>query len=78
MGVPSIPAMNLHTVFEGEERLGDDLQSLQNCNQVERTLMQVYRDKICVCDMHPIAGRDIQYWAPGSWSEYTTLFDNIK
>ena len=37
----------------------------------------VYCDKICVYDEHPIAGRDIQYQAPDSWSEYTTPFDVI-
>ena len=35
----------------------------------------LHRDKICVYDDHPIAGRDIQYWAPESRSEYTTQFN---
>ena len=34
-------------------------------------------DKRCVYDEHPLAGRDIQYWAPDSRSRYTTSFDNI-
>ena len=29
-----------------------------------------YRDKKCVDDEHPLAGRDIQYWAPDSRSSY--------
>ena len=36
-----------------------------------------YRDKICVYDEHPIAGQDIQFREPDSWSKYTTPFDNI-
>ena len=36
-----------------------------------------YRDKICVYDKHSIAGRDVQYQAPDSRSEYTTPFDDI-
>ena len=35
-----------------------------------------YRDKICVCDEHPIAGQDMQCQAPDSWSRYTTPFDD--
>ena len=27
---------------------------------------------MCVYDEHPLAGRDIQYWAAKSWSKYTT------
>ena len=38
----------------------------------------IYRDKICVYDEHPLAGRDIQYRAPNSRSSCTTPFDNIK
>ena len=34
-----------------------------------------YRDKICVYNEHPIAGRDIQCRAPYSQSRYTTPFD---
>ena len=37
-----------------------------------------HRDKICVYDEHPIAGRDIQYWAPDSRLRYTTPFVYIK
>ena len=33
---------------------------------------------MCVYDEHPLAGRDIQYGAPDSWSRYTTPFDKIK
>ena len=32
---------------------------------------------ICVYDENPIGGRDIQYRAPDSRSEYTTPFDDI-
>ena len=35
-----------------------------------------YRDKICVYDEHPIAGRDIQCRALYSRSRYTTPFDD--
>ena len=35
------------------------------------------RDKICVYDKHPIAGRDIQCRAPDSQSRYTTPFGDI-
>ena len=34
-----------------------------------------YCDKKCVDDKHPLAGRDIQYWAPDSQSRYTTPFN---
>ena len=33
---------------------------------------------VCVYDEHPLAGREIQYWAPHNWSRYTTPFDEIK
>ena len=32
---------------------------------------------MCVYDEHPLAGQDIQYRAPDSWSRYTTPFDKI-
>ena len=35
-----------------------------------------YHGKICVYDEHLISGRDIQYRAPDSQSEYTTSFDD--
>ena len=38
---------------------------------------RIYRDKICVYDEHPIAGRDIQYRAPDSRSRYATPLDDI-
>ena len=41
-------------------------------------LLQIYHDKICVYDEHSITGRDIQYWAHGSQSEYTSLFNDIR
>ena len=37
-----------------------------------------YRDKICVYDEHPIAGQDMQCWAPDSRSRYKTPFDDCK
>ena len=33
----------------------------------------LYRDKICVYDEHPMAGRDIQCRAPDSLSRYAIL-----
>ena len=36
-----------------------------------------YLEKICVYEEHPIAGWDIQYWAPDSWSRYKTPFGEI-
>ena len=41
-------------------------------------ILSIYRDKICVYEEHLIAGRDIQYQAPDSWSGYTTPFDDIS
>ena len=39
----------------------------------------LYRDKICVYDEHPLAGRDIQYRVPDSQSRNTTPFkDTLK
>ena len=33
---------------------------------------------VCVYDEHPLAGQEIQYWAPHNRSRYTTPFDEIK
>ena len=33
---------------------------------------------MCVYDKHPLAGREIQYRAPNSWSRYTTPIDKSK
>ena len=39
---------------------------------LHKPLRTLYRDKICVYDEHPSAGRDIQYLALDSQSSYFT------
>ena len=50
--------------------------SSQYQNQCQIQESWFYRDKIGVYDEHPMAGRDIQYRAPGSWSEHTSPLNN--
>ena len=46
-------------------------------NKEEKDSNWQYCDKISVYDEHPLAVRDIQYWAPESQSRHKTPFDAI-
>ena len=85
-----VPNSSLHLKVGIQPNVTDSVLCYFVCKQINHEVytetsrqwtffrkLEEYLDKICEYDEHPIAGRDIQYRAPDSWSRYTTPFNEI-